>query len=93
MDDHRTQPGLFCWMTLVCLFLLTVASFIAGPSSAQREAPGVAVKWEYKRLNDLPAEEGLNELGSQGWELFLAVGKVQNTITDRSYFYLKRPRR
>jgi lipopolysaccharide export system protein LptC len=41
-------------------------------------------KWEYKVVNGL-SEAGLNELGSQGWEL-VAVGVTENN----QFNYLKR---
>lgn len=53
----------------------------------------VAPSWEYRRLTRalaaeaLPAEEDLNALGAEGWELAAVI-----TESTRVHFYLKRLR-
>lgn len=77
------------WL-LVALFLLCTVGWTY---SIKREA-AVSLAWEYKVVRTLD-EKGMNELGSQGWELVAAVDNV-NLNNGNGYsspiYYFKRAR-
>jgi hypothetical protein len=79
----------------VLLALTSITLLIAfhsfGRVSAQVNPPADLQKWEY-RLMHSASELEFNALGSQGWELCVAVGKYPDNIAPVNFVFKRRVR-
>lgn len=73
------------WILVVALSL--AASLLGFSALAQRRQPSTIV-WEYKIIYRAD-EQGLNELGVQGWEV-TGVAAFSNGSAQQLQIYLKR---